>query len=146
MKMAHGFLMAGCLLPAGLMAHDEVGNLDQSNWGLVKEAPIEVCMPTGQREYLERLICPGQEHPLFVRAGNVGPRAPLPENGSEAQLLMIVLSMPTAEPLAEGAADHHWIDAYEVDCGGEKTMVYMDMYHCDAPPPTAAPAGFMLKN
>ncbi|MBI3373963.1 MAG: CHAT domain-containing protein [Betaproteobacteria bacterium] len=44
-----------------------------------------------------------------------------------------------------GEPDVHIVDGYEVTCGNSKQMIYMDMYHCEQPPPTSPPPGFGVR-
>ena len=122
----------------------EVGSAG-ADWGLTKEAAVEVCEPEGERQYLARLVCPDGAHPTFSRTGNVGPRTPLPENMSEADVADLLSAAEERRELEPGEADKHWIDAYEVICGSDMTVVYMDMYHCSTPAPAVAPAGFTIQ-
>ncbi|WP_064747447.1 hypothetical protein [Lysobacter antibioticus] len=105
---------------------------------------IEVCEPQGQHRYLARLVCPDRSHPQFERAGSVGERTPLPAHMTEAQSVRLVEAMLAGKPLAPGEPDHHVVDRYRVVCGTRETSLYLDMYHCDRPPPRIAPAGFEL--
>ena len=97
--------------------------------GLTKENPVEVCLPDGQQLYLASLQCPDGSPPSFERAGNVGPRNPVPDDD------MMLMIDPYGE-LPEGMVDGHIIDLYEVLCAdGSQHQVYMDMYHSAAPHP-----------
>ena len=76
--------------------------LDTSAIGSVAH-PVLANGPTGQREYLMRLICADGKAPTFARNGNVGSKS-----------------------------DNHIVDLYAVRCAdGSSTRVYMDMYHAD---------------
>ena len=114
------------------------------DWGLLQSHPIEVCKPEGQRRYLARLVCPNRQHPEFRRVGSVGPRAPIPEAVLEANLARWLAAASAYQGLEAGDPDYHMVDHYELDCGDSSTSLYLDMYHCDAPPPDAAPRGFDL--
>ena len=119
----------------------------QSNdlWGYTKEEAIEVCDPKGQRAYLSALVCPNGSRPDFCRVGNFGERTPIDIEGEltpeqEAQLVDRIMNKNAI--LASGEKDYHIVDGYEVTCGNDKHLIYMDMYHCQQPAPTHAPKGF----
>ena len=68
-----------------------------------KEAPIEVCMPGGQREWLGSVTCPDGSKPTGAqRSGSVGP----------------------------GGTCGSIIDLYAVTCPDKEYEVFMDMYMC----------------
>lgn len=133
-------ILAGCAAPGtpGPEAPAPDG------YGLGPEQAVEVCKPDGERRYLARLVCPSGEHPEFRRTGNVGPRTPLPPDMSPAEQEQLLADNMAMKPLSEGEADYHWIDAYEVACQAQTTVVYMDMYHCQGDVPMQAPAGFRI--
>ena len=114
------------------------------DWGLLQSHPIEVCKPEGQRRYLARLVCPNRQHPEFRRVGSVGPRTPIPEAVLEANLARWLAAASAYQSLEAGDPDYHMVDHFELDCGDSSTSLYLDMYHCDAPPPDGAPRGFEL--
>ena len=62
--------------------------------------PVRVHQPRGQHAYLQRLACPNGSAPAFRRVGSFGV-------GPYSTI----------------------IDGYDVDCGGTKSVVFMDMYH-----------------
>jgi hypothetical protein len=113
-------------------------------YGLSKAEAIEVCEPMGQRQYLARLLCPDSRHPEFARAGNVGPRQDIPENASDEMLDAMMADMFKPRKLQPGEPDYHIVDAYEVACGEQVTVLYLDMYHCAQDRPDRAPAGFTI--
>lgn len=118
-----------------------------SGWGLEPGQPVEVCKPEGQRAWLQRLQCADGSILSWRRIGNVGPRNPLPEGISVEQVSALIATGHAeleGQPMADGAIDHHAIDHYQLDCGGSLHALYMDMYHCVAPPSQQAPAGFVL--
>jgi hypothetical protein len=115
-------------------------------YGVTKQDAVEVCKPRGEHEYLARLVCPDSEHPKFDRTGNFGERTPLPDDLSEDDSNRLVEGMMGYKALQAGEIDYHIVDGYDVVCGETKTRVYLDMYHCDAPRPTRAPAGFSIIN
>ena len=88
---------------------------------------IKVCMPQGQHAYLSRLRCPDGQPPKFQRLGSVAKSAE-----------------PAQPASAKDDTDDHLVDAYQVTCGEQTHVVYMDMYHCNVPPPEEAPPGFSI--
>ncbi|WP_139202825.1 hypothetical protein [Pseudoxanthomonas sp. GM95] len=114
--------------------------------GSTKESSIEVCDPAGERAYLGRLICKDDSHPQFKRLGSVGMRQDLPPNLSEDAMADALMSSMGGEKIKPGELDHHTVDSYSVECGSDKTVLFLDMYHCDAAAPQEAPAGFRLMN
>ncbi|HKU93742.1 MAG TPA: hypothetical protein VJR58_00620 [Vineibacter sp.] len=62
--------------------------------------PVRVYRPQGERDHLQRLVCTDGNAPAFRRIGSFG-----------------VGPYTTI------------IDGYDVDCGGTKSVVFMDMYH-----------------
>jgi hypothetical protein len=106
---------------------------------------IEVCKPQGQREYLRRLICPDGSSPAFERIGSYGPRNPLPEAKTEKERSALIDSALSDKALLPGQIDTHMVDGYRLKCGEQEHSVYMDMYHCEQPPPDEAPPGFGIR-
>lgn len=131
------------LLASAPAARAQGQEAPSSDYGKTRAQAIEVCEPKGERAYLARLVCPDQSHPEFERAGSVGPRNPPPENMTEEQAMAMLVGDRFA-PLAEGAIDLHIVDGYTVQCGEDTSTLYLDMYHCDVPPPDKAPEGFTL--
>ena len=117
---------------------------DDDGYGMSKAQAIEVCYPQGQREYLARLVCPGGAHPSFERSGSAGPRMPLPDDMSDAQIEALLADMRSPDKVGGEGPDLHVVDAYEVVCGEQRTRLYLDMYHCAAERPTRAPKGFTI--
>lgn len=113
-------------------------------YGLTKEQAIEVCKPAGERAYLARLVCPDDSHPAFARIGSVGLRHEFPAGMSEDERMKIVMAALESTALEPGSTDHHMIDGYSMECGKIRTTLYLDMYHCDRPPPDIAPTGFTI--
>ena len=62
--------------------------------------PVLCHMPSGEREYLERLRCSNGDAPAYERIGSFG-----------------------------DGPDGHVIDGYDVVCDGNRATVFMDMYH-----------------
>ena len=123
------------LLGAGLVP---AAQAQGPGWGLSQDNPVPLCKPQGQRAWIGQLRCPDGSALSWQRVGGAGPRTPLPEGADVVALLERYM---TYQPLAAGEADHHMVDRYQVDCGGQVQLLYLDMYHCDVPPPQAAPAG-----
>lgn len=109
------------------------------SYGLSKEAAIEVCKPEGERSYLRRLRCADGSAPEFSRDGSGGTRTDVksPEDEKVARDQMFADVKP-------GDADFHVIDYYSVRCGDKTTTLILDMYHCNQPEPSQAPAGFTI--
>ena len=76
--------------------------------------PVRCSMPSGERQYLERLRCPDGSQPSYRRIGSYG-KGP----------------------------DGHVLDGYRVELGSRAFVVYMDMYHRDHVERNAPP-GFTL--
>jgi hypothetical protein len=110
-------------------------------FGYSKEHAIEVCNPGGQRRYLSQLRCPDGQAPTFGRRGNVGARNPVKAGVGEDVLMS---QMDARRVLGPGETDYHIVDLYDVACSSKDHEIYMDMYHCSAPPPKKAPAGFTI--
>ncbi len=108
------------------------------DWGLSKEKAIEVCMPVGERAFIEDLRCPGGSAPEYRRSGNVGQRNPSPP-GAEIDL---ELMMDFTGRLAKDGVDRHIIDRYELKCPDGPHVLFFDMYHCGSPKPWKSPNGF----
>jgi hypothetical protein len=113
--------------------------------GQSRQTAIEVCKPAGQREYLSRLVCPDGAAPSFQRAGSFGMRNELPPDAGDKMLAAEIEKAMSFAPHAAGAPDYHVVDGYEVACGADKRMVYLDMYHCGRPAADNAPSGFTLR-
>jgi hypothetical protein len=113
--------------------------------GETKAAAIEVCKPPGERAYLSRLVCPNGASPDFSRVGSFGERNPLPSNMQQSDIAALLEQMLSDSPSAPDGPDYHVVDGYELVCGTEKKLVYLDMYHCQSSPPTDAPLGFTIK-
>lgn len=113
--------------------------------GDTKQTAIEVCKPAGQQEYLKRLVCPNGEAPSYRRAGSFGMRDELPPDASGEMLAAQIEKAMSFAPHTAGAPHHHVVDGYEVACGEEKRIIYMDMYHCGAKAQDAAPVRLTLR-
>jgi hypothetical protein len=113
--------------------------------GESKQTAIEVCKPAGERAYLSRLVCSTGQSPTFKRVGSIGSRNEIPNSLSAEQQKVLLDKLLRYTPLQPGEPDYHVIDGYEVVCGEEKRIVFLDMYHCDQPPPSAAIRGFTIR-
>ena len=114
--------------------------------GATKASAIEVCNPSGQRAYLSRLRCKDGATPKFGRAGSYGHRNPPPpkppaRDGGEDDCGELC---ETFGPVKPGGVDQHMVDGYDVVCPDKSTFLYLDMYHCEQPPPDDAPPGFTI--
>lgn len=116
-----------------------------SGLGESRQTAIEVCMPAGERAYISRLVCSDNQSPSFKRVGSVGQRNSIPEDLSPEQYEILIQKIINRTPLQPGEPDYHVIDAYELVCGEEKHIAYLDMYHCNQPPPTEAVRGFTIR-
>ncbi|ATE70403.1 hypothetical protein CNO08_02885 [Lysobacter capsici] len=134
------------LFVTGAAGAEAPAKVAADSYGLSKEQAVEVCKPRGEHEYLARLVCPDSEHATFERSGNFGERTPLPDDLSDDATNRLIEDMMGYKALQPGEADYHIVDGYEVACGETRIRVYLDMYHCDAPRPTRAPAGFSIIN
>lgn len=143
-RRAHCLLALAAALAASAGAQaQEPAAAAAADFGRTKEAAIEVCKPDGQRRYLARLVCPDSSHPRFERQGSVGERVDAPED-EEVDLEAKLEAMSGFSALKPGQRDFHMVDRYLVDCNGQRTALYLDMYHCDTPVPRIAPTGFTL--
>ncbi len=95
-----------------------------------KDRAAEVCLPPGVKAYLGGLRCPGGGEPQTKRIGSVGSRL-VPVDPNDPRIL---LQMDPERPLQPGEPDLHIVDAFEVRCPGATYTVFIDMYHCPAPP------------
>ena len=141
---ASALLLAACTStptnePAAKQASGAAQTQTQPAPGLgdTKAMAIEVCMPPGQRAYLNRLLCADGSKPSYFRVGNFGPRNDVPPKLSDEDVARLMRGQ-----LQPGDPDLHIVDGYQLTCGDTKRMVYMDMYHCKQAPPTAVPAGY----
>lgn len=116
-----------------------------SRLGESKQTAVEVCMPAGERAYISRLVCSNNQSPSFKRLGNVGERNSIPKDLSLEQEKVLLEKLINRTPLQPGEPDYHIIDAYELVCGEEKRVIYLDMYHCNQPTPAEAIRGFTIR-
>lgn len=146
-RLAGEAVLIGCLRPAEwstLMA--EAADTTETAPapaapGLSRETALEVCEPKGERAYLSRLRCADGSSPSYHRGGSVGFRNPVE---TEAEDEIAGRQMLEREPVAPGQLDYHMIDVYEVACPEKHYEIYLDMYHCEQPPPQVAPEGLAL--
>ena len=109
-------------------------------FGLVKELAVEVCYPPGEQEFLHRLRCPGGGPARQVERGSVGTRTPA-RNPDDPRLLE---QLDAGRRLRVGEPDFHLVDRFLLSCPDGDWTVYIDMYHCNQPPPSQAPDGMEL--
>jgi hypothetical protein len=131
-----GFM--ACIVPALVQARE----VPSAQWGLDPSMPVETCQASGSQQYLKQLRCADGQELSWQRRGNLGPRTPAPEG---VDVVALIRRYTDLKPLAEGERDHHFVDEYQLDCGGQVQSLYVDMYHCHVPAPTRAPEGFLLK-
>lgn len=111
--------------------------------GETKAQAIEVCMPQGERRYIEQLRCADGGAPTYKRVGSMGSRNEISgERSKEQSEQMLKQIIGRGAALAPGETDYHIIDGYEVNCRDKTRTLYFDMYHCNAPQTTVPPRGF----
>lgn len=87
---------------------------------------MEVCLPPGEKAFLDQWRCPDGERPQQHRLGSIGTRnQPVDPNDPR-----ILLQMDPERPLEHGEPDFHIVDAIEMRCPGATYTVFVDMYHC----------------
>jgi hypothetical protein len=122
---AVGFLAAlGC-------AHGASG---PAGFGLERARAVEVCLPPGEKAYLDSLRCADGSPPRARHAGNVGART----NAVDRDDPRLLLQMDPERPLGPGEPDFHIVEEVELRCPAASVAIYVDMYHCparDQPPP-----------
>jgi len=109
--------------------------------GLTKGTAVEVCGPTGAREYLDRLRCPEGSTARSLRTGNMGPRND-PATKDDENAMREQFS--TSVPIRSGQRDFHLIDAYSAECPSLTAVLYLDVFHCPDPKTQPPPPGFSL--
>lgn len=102
-----------------------------------KERAAEVCLPPGVKAYLAGLHCPDGSAARVKRIGAAGTRTAMADPNDPRALLQ----MDPERPLQRGEPDLHIVDAFEADCPGAVYTLFVDMYHCPAPP-QFPPEGF----
>jgi hypothetical protein len=95
-----------------------------------RELAAEVCLPPGEQAYLAGLRCPDGTTPVIKRMGSVGTRL-TPADPNDPRIL---LQMDPERPLQPGEPDLHIVDAFEARCSAATSTLFVDMYHCPAPP------------
>lgn len=141
-SMVQFSMLAGALCPLWIAS---AGAQELAAPGETKQTAIEVCKPSGQREYLSRLMCSGGETPTFGRLGSFGMRDELSDHASELTPVDEMKRSMSFAPHPPGNRHFHAVDRYELTCGSQKHLVFMDMYHCGVPAPEVAPAGLTLR-
>jgi hypothetical protein len=107
--------------------------------GMTKESAIEVCGPSGDRAYFERLRCPDSSLVRYERMGSEGYRNDPKSKADEAALRQ---QMVTSAPIPTGQRDFHNVDGYTVECAAGKVHLYLDRFHCPEPKDQGTPPGF----
>lgn len=110
-------------------------------FGLVKELAVEVCYPPGEQEFLHRLRCPDGSAARQVDRGSVGTRT-TPRDPNDPRLLE---QLDAGRKLRPGEPDFHVVDRFLLSCPDGDRTVFVDMYHCNQPPPEQAPEGMALR-
>ena len=116
-------VLAGC-------AHAAAAPPPPPGFARSKERAAEVCLPPGVKAWLHSLRCPDGSEPHPKRVGSVGSRI-TPADPNDPRIL---LQMDPERPLQPGEPDLHIVDAFEARCPGATYTVFVDMYHCPAPP------------
>ena len=111
------------LLAALACAH---GPLPPDPRGRTRENAVEVCLPPGEKAFLEAWRCPDGVQPRQHRLGSIGSRNQ-PIDPNDPRLL---LQMDPERPLEKGEPDFHIVDAVEMRCPGATYTLFIDMYHC----------------
>jgi len=120
-------VLAGC-------AHAAAAPPPPIGFARSKERAAEVCLPPGVKAWLQSLRCPDGSEPQTKRIGSVGSRI-TPADPNDPRIL---LQMDPERPLQPGEPDLHIVDAFEARCPGATYTLFVDMYHCPAPPQPAA--------
>ncbi len=145
LRMPLILLASGLALGSTLPTLQSASAVDTPGLGDSQTTAIEVCKPPGERSYLDHLQCPDSSTPTYRRLGSFGSRNEPPKNLPEEQKAALLDRITSGAPLKPGETDYHIVDKFEVSCGDSKRFVYMDMYHCQQPPPSEAPIGFKLR-
>lgn len=112
-----------------------------AGYGLSRTQAVEVCLPSGESEYLKALRCLNGAPARSERLGPVGTRTQV-ASGNDTRALE---QMDPARPIRPGEPDLHIVDAFRIDCGPSALTIYLDMYHCLGPKPEDAPQGLRLE-
>jgi len=95
-----------------------------------RERAAEVCLPPGVKAWLSSLRCADGNPPKTNRVGPVGTRQ-TPDDPNDPRAL---LQMDPERPVQPGEPDLHIVDAFEARCDSATYTLFVDMYHCPAPP------------
>jgi hypothetical protein len=114
--------LAGCAHSRGVPA--------PQGFARSKEKAAEVCLPPGVKAWLAGLRCGDGTPPQTKRLGPVGTRL-VPDDPNDPRAL---LQMDPERPLQPGEPDLHIVDAWEAHCEARTYTLFVDMYHCPAPP------------
>ncbi len=106
-----------------------------------KAEAAEVCLPQGEKDWIDSLRCPSGERPKLHRLGPVGTRNPTdPDDPRLLQQMDLGGELPPGEP------DLHMVYGWEARCGERVTTLYVDMNHCAHRVKPPAPQGFSQEN
>jgi hypothetical protein len=105
-----------------------------------KERAAEVCLPPNAKAWLDALRCLDGAAPQTSRVGSVGSRV-TPADPNDPRIL---LQMDPDRTIQPGEPDFHIVDAFEARCAGATYTLFIDVYHCPAPPQPAA-GGFTMQ-
>jgi hypothetical protein len=114
--------LAGCAHSRGVPA--------PQGFARSKEKAAEVCLPPGVKAWLAGLRCGDGTPPQTKGLGPVGTRL-VPDDPNDPRAL---LQMDPERPLQPGEPDLHIVDAWEAHCEARTYTLFVDMYHCPAPP------------
>jgi hypothetical protein len=112
-----------------------------SGLGLAKQTPVEVCGPSGARDYLDRLRCPDGSAVRSQRTGSMGVRSDPSTKADEEAMRGQFMS---SGPIPSGQKDFHLIDGFSAACAEQKIFLYLDVYHCPDPKNQGPPPGLSL--
>lgn len=135
--MSRGLLCAAALSSC---AHAAATRTGPPLYGLRKSTPAEVCLPPGAQLWLSRLRCPDGAPVQIVSQEPIGPRNE-PESPDDPRLLA---QLDAGRPLARGEPDLHLVNQVVVSCSDGDRTLYIDMYHCNQPPPDIPPDGLSI--
>jgi hypothetical protein len=114
--------LAGCAHSRGVPA--------PQGFARSRERAAEVCLPPGVKAWLAGLRCGDGNPPRTKHLGPVGTRQ-VPDDPNDPRAL---LQMDPERPVQPGEPDLHIVDAWEARCDAATYTLFVDMYHCPAPP------------
>ena len=107
--------------------------------GRSRETAIEVCGPSGEHGYFDRLKCPDGSLVKYELVGLQGRRN---DAASKAEQEAARTQMLTSVPIPSGQRDFHMLDGWSVECSAGPIVFYVDRYHCPEPKHQESPPGF----